>query len=247
MGLINLSGKHLLITGASSGIGRSTSILCSNLGAVLTICGRNEQRLENTLANLSGAGHEAVCFDQTCHEDINRVVDTLPLLDGLVYCAGIQESCPTKNININVLNKLLSTNYTSTVLLNTLIMQKKKIKKGASIVFITSVAAIRYPEIGNAVYSSSKAALLSYARVLALELSRRYIRVNTVSPGMVCTPMQKQFDIEPEQFQADMLKYPLGYGEPEDVANAVAFLLSDAAKWITGSDILLDGGLTLNH
>ena len=247
MNLVDLSGKHLLITGASSGIGRSTSILCASLGATLIICGRNKQRLNETFTSLSGGGHIAICCDQTKDEDVRNLVEKLPMLDGIAYCAGVQETCITKNINSEILSKLMNVNYSSTVLFNAQILKNKKLRKGASIVFISSVAATQRPEIGNAVYSSSKAALFSYSRVLALELSLRHIRVNTVSPGMVCTPLHKQFDITQEQFQADMANYPLGYGEPEDVANAVAFLLSDAAKWITGSDFVLDGGLSLKH
>lgn len=245
MRLVDLTEKKILITGASSGIGKSTAELCSRLGAVLTICGRNKNRLEDTLSNLAGNVHRAILFDQTQVEEIESMVDSLDALDGIVYCAGVQETCVARAIDNSVLKKVMGTNYVSTVLLNSLILRKKKLKKGASIVFVSSVSAIKYAEIGNAVYSSSKAALVSYARVLALELSSRRIRVNTISPGMVRTPMQNQFDVTEEQFRKDELKYPLGYGEPGDIANSIAFLLSDAAKWITGADFVIDGGLTL--
>lgn len=245
MNMVDLSGKHLFITGASSGIGRAVSILCSSLGANIIVTGRNIERLNETLCSLSGQDHIAISCDLTDCESVKKMVGQLPKLDGVVFCAGIQETCLTKNIDILVLNKLLNTNYISTVLLNTQLLSQKKYNKGASLIFISSVAASRRAEIGNAVYGSTKAALTSYARVLALELSSRRIRVNTISPGMVRTPLQQQFDVTPEQFQEDEKKYPLGYGEPEDVANTVAFLLSDAARWITGSDLLLDGGLSL--
>lgn len=244
--MIDLLGKHILITGASSGIGRQTSYLCASLGAILVITGRNKIRLNDTLLSLSGEGHQAICCDQTNVEEVSNMVDQLPSLDGVVYCAGIQETCLTKNIDLPVLDKLMSTNFFSTVLLNTQLLQKKKLKKNASIVFVSSVA-IEYAEIGNAVYSSTKAALTSFAHVLALELSSRRIRVNTVMPGMVRTPLREQFEVTEEQFEKDEMNYPLGYGEPEDVANAIVFLLSDASRWITGSDLLLDGGLTLKH
>jgi NAD(P)-dependent dehydrogenase (short-subunit alcohol dehydrogenase family) len=245
MSLVDLSGKRLLITGASSGIGRAISVLCASLGARLIISGRNQQRLNDTFCSLSGQEHIIMCCDLNNHESVIDMVNQFPKLDGIVCCAGIQETCLTKNIDIRVLEKLFNTNYVSTILLITQLLNQKKINKGASIVFISSVAAFRYAEIGNAVYSSTKAALASYARVLALELSSRCIRVNTVSPGMVRTRLLEQFDVTPEQFQEDEKKYPLGYGEPEYVANSVAFLLSDAAKWITGSDLLIDGGLSL--
>lgn len=245
MGLIELSGKHLLITGASSGIGRSTSILCAQLGATLIISGRNEQRLNDTLVSLSGEGHRAICCDQTQERDITNMVESLPMLDGIVYCAGIQETCLAKNVDGQVWDKLMNTNFRSTVLLNSQILKKKKLKKNSSVVFISSVTAFRCAEIGNAIYSSSKAAISSYSRVLALELAPRHIRVNTVSPGMIRTPLLEQLDISQEQLSNDEHNYPFGYGNPEDVANTVVFLLSDATRWMTGADILLDGGLTL--
>ena len=245
MGLFDLSGKHVLVTGASSGIGRSIAVLSSSLGATLTIIGRNEKRLNETLSSLSGEEHNAVCCDLTCPDSVNDMVDSLPFLDGIVFCAGVQETCLAKNVDGQVLDKLMNTNFRSTVLLNSQILKKKKLKKNSSVVFISSVAALRCAEVGNAIYSSTKAAISSFARVLALELAPRRIRVNIVSPGMVRTPLLNQFDMTAEQFRSDEQKYPLGYGSPEDVANTVAFLLSDATKWMTGTDIVLDGGLTL--
>jgi NAD(P)-dependent dehydrogenase (short-subunit alcohol dehydrogenase family) len=245
MGLFDLSGKHVLITGASSGIGRSIAVLSASLGATLTLIGRNEKRLNETLSFLSREGHKAICCDLTYSDSVNDMVDSLPLLDGIVYCAGIQETCLTKNVDNQVFDKLMDTNFRSTVLLNSQILKNKKLKKNSSVVFISSVAAMRCAEIGNAIYSSTKAAISSFARVLALELASRHIRVNIVSPGMVHTPLLDQFDMTAEQFRQDEQKYPLGYGNPEDVANTVVFLLSNATKWMTGSDIVLDGGLTL--
>lgn len=245
MSLFDLSGKQILITGASSGIGRSTAVISAGLGATLTITGRNEKRLNETLSSLFGEGHKAVCCDLTCSDSIKDMVDNLPLLDGIVYCAGIQETCLSKNVDDQVLDKLMNTNFRSTVLLNSQLLKKKKLKKNSSVVFISSVAALQCAEIGNAIYSSTKAAITSFARVLALELASRRIRVNIVSPGMVHTPLLDQFEMSAEQFRKDELNYPLGYGNPEDVANTVVFLLSDATKWMTGTDIVVDGGLTL--
>ncbi len=245
MNLVDLKDKHVLVTGASSGIGRAISILCSKLGAVVTISGRNEMRLNKTLASLSGEGHVSLCCDLTSSDSVKDMIEKISLLDGIVFCAGVQETCLTKNVDERVLDKLMITNFNSTILLNSQLLKRKKINKNASIVFISSVAATRCAEIGNAIYSSTKAALVSYARVLSLELAPRRIRVNTVSPGMIQTPLLKQFEMSEEQFRADEKKYPLGYGTPEDVANIVAFLLSDATKWMTGSDIVIDGGLTL--
>jgi len=242
----SLSGKQILVTGASSGIGRAVAIACALLDANVILTGRNEERLREVYSSLEGTGHQMIICDQNNEEQMTSLVKQITLLDGVVYCAGTLLSVPAKLIQRNDLDVVFETNYFSTVHLNTLIMKNKRLKRGASVVFISSIAAGWVADMGNAIYSSSKAALSAYARVVALELSGRRIRVNCVAPGMVRTPFLKNFSVDEEQFLEDEKKYPLGYGEPSDVAYAVTYLLSDVARWITGTSLLLDGGLTLN-
>ena len=240
-----LSGKHILVTGASSGIGRSTAIMCAGMGARLTITGRNGKRLNETLAILEGNEHKAVTFDINDSEAVNTFVENIDKLNGVVYCAGTQKTVLAKNIHREDLDEVMETNFFSTVNLNTNILEKKKLQKGASVVFISSTASYLVAETGNAIYSASKGALSAFARVLALELSLRKIRVNCILPGMVKTPLTKKTLVDTEEYMKDEKRYPFGYGEPEDVANAAVYLLSDAARWVTGTSLLLDGGLTL--
>lgn len=242
----SLINKTILITGASSGIGRATSIICSQMGAKLIITGRNETRLQETFKMLYGNGHRSYICDLTHQEQITQLADSIDVLNGIVYCAGTQETCISKMITERIIRHLIDTNFTSVSLLNASILSKKKIAKGASVVLVSSAAANHVSEIGNAAYSASKGALSAFGRVLAMELAPRKIRVNMVSPAMVRTTMMNKFDVSQEQFIEDEKRYPLGYGEPSDVANTIAFLLSDASKWITGIELLIDGGLTLH-
>jgi len=245
MNPFDLSGKHILITGASSGIGKAIAILCSELGATLTVSGRNEKRLEETFSLLLGSGHVKVAMDLTDYVNTAKMVESFNKFDGVVYCVGTQQNCIAKTMTDSVLNDVFKVNFNSIINLNTLLFENKKINKSASIVFISSVAS-QYAEVGNAAYSASKGALTAFARVLALENAKRKIRVNTVSPAMVRTPLLKKFDVSEEQFAEDEKKYPLGYSDADDIAPAVTFLLSDGALKITGADIKIDGGLTLN-
>ena len=241
----SLKGKTILITGASSGIGKTTSIECSKLGAKIILTGRNTKRLEETMALLTGEGHQLKVLDLNISEAVSEFIENMPKLDGVVYCAGTQRTCPAKYIQRQDLDEVFEINFFANININTLLLSKKKINKAASIVFISSIAAGIVAEVGNAIYSASKGALSSYAKVLALEMSSQRIRVNCVLPGMVNTPLLKKLDVEEDQLKEDEKRYPLGYGNPEDVAYSVIYLLSDATKWVTGSNLILDGGLTL--
>ena len=245
MNPFELNNKRLLITGASSGIGKATAILCSQLGATVSLVGRNQNRLEETKALLDGGGHQSFQCDLTDDSQVKRMVDSLEKLDGVVYCAGTIQTCITRNLSKDFCQEIFEENFYSAVVLNTLLLTQKRINPKASLVFVSSLSAFNCAEFGNAAYGASKGALSSYARVLALELSVRGCRVNVVSPGMVKTPLLQKFDVSEEQFAEDEKKYPLGYGQPDDVANAIVFLLSDASKWMTGSNLIIDGGLTL--
>ena len=241
----NLTGKCILVTGASSGIGKSIAIECSRLGAKLIILGRNAERLNSTFSLLSGTGHVIICVDLNNYDEITSKLSEIPLLNGIVYCAGIQKSSPVKNIETSEFLEVMQTNLFSTSFLNTKLLQEKKIAKNGSIVFISSTASGIVAEVGNAMYSASKGAISAYAKVVALELVSRKIRVNCIAPAMVKTELLDTISVEKEQLELDELRYPFGYGKPEDVAYATIYLLSDASKWITGTNIVLDGGLTL--
>ncbi len=241
----SLEGKHLLITGASSGIGNAVAVLCAKMGAVLTITGRNTERLHAVLACLEGDGHKAIAADLNSPEESQQLIEGIGKLDGICFCAGMHEGCLIKNLTSPVIRRTFETNIFSTMELNARLLSNKKINKGCSVVFISSVST-DVSEIGNAVYSSSKGAVLVFAKSMAKELASRKIRVNTISPGMVRTPMTDTFILTEEELAEDEKRYPLGYGTPDDIANAAVYLLSNASRWVTGTDIRIDGGLTLH-
>lgn len=240
--LFSLKGKTVLVTGASSGIGRSIAITCSKMGAKIIISGRNKERLERTKAEMSGEGHEVIVADLTSVSDLQSLVSALPALDGVVYSAGIGQRKLCKMLTIEDIDEVMNINFKSNVLLQAELMRAKKIKKASSIVFIASRAASS-PSIGNAVYSASKGAVISYAKCLALEQAPRQIRVNCICPAMVWTDLIIQGGLTKEDMEEAQLKYPLKrYGQPQDVANLAVYLLSDTSSWMTGSCIDLTGG-----
>jgi NAD(P)-dependent dehydrogenase (short-subunit alcohol dehydrogenase family) len=239
-----LTGKTILVTGASSGLGRQCAITASHQGATLLITGRNKERLEETFNRLKGSGHRMLLADLTRQDDISAMVSQLPELNGVVYCTGISDLSPARFIKQAEIDKTFSISYNASVLLTSELLAKKRLVKNAcSLVFISTIST-RYPFVGGAMYISAKAALESYAKVLALELAPKGIRSNSLSPAFVRTPMlddtaEKYSDEAVRKIEAQQL---LGLGEPEDVANVVAFFLSDAAKWITASNLILGGG-----
>ncbi|MEO8759986.1 MAG: SDR family oxidoreductase [Bacteroidia bacterium] len=246
---MDLDGKHILVTGASSGIGREVAIEVSKLGAVVTITGRNKIELEKTFNQLQGKNNISIESDLTKAVDIKKISIEINPLDGIVHCAGIVKPVPVKFINEQQLDEVFSINFKSVVLLNAQLLQLKKINNEASIILLSSISTL-HPYFGGAIYIASKAALEGYGKTLALELSTKKIRVNILQPAMVKTAIY-QSTIDAAYSQEEMKKYesqyPLGLGDVMDISNAVCYLLSKKSKWITGTCIPMDGGLTLGN
>lgn len=238
-----LQGKTILVTGASSGIGRSIAIECSRMGAVVYISGRNINSLNETLSLMKDGPHQIITADLTDEESISILVDNLPLLNGVVQNAGMLERMLCKAAKAEKIEKLMKTNFEGPVLLQKLLLKKNKIEKSGSVVFVSSRAPFA-PSIGNAFYSATKGAILGYAKTLALEVAPKQIRVNSICPAMVWTELAKK-DAEQmsTNYEEAEQKYPLKrFGKPEDVAYLAVYLLSDASSWMTGSQIDITGG-----
>ena len=238
----SLEGKTILVTGASSGIGRGIAVTCSKMGAKVVINGRNERKLEETLSLMQGNEHDVKVGDLTNTKSLPTLVGTLPKLDGIVHCAGIGTRVLCKNIVDSDIDLTLDSNFKAPVLLQTEILKQKKINKGASIIFVASLSTDS-PSVGNALYAASKGALVAYANCLQLDLAPRMIRVNCISPAMVWTDLIFKGGLTEEELHEDEQKYPLKrYGRPEDIAHLAVYLLSDAASWMAGSNVKITGG-----
>lgn len=241
--MFTLEGKTILVTGASSGIGKGIAVCCSQQGANVIVVGRNEERLCETLYQMTGEKHQKFICDLTDIASLKTFVEELPQLDGIVHCAGIGQRIPAKMLTENDVDKVMNINFKAPVLLQGMLLQQKKIKKGASIVFIASIASWS-PSVGNSIYSASKGAIVSFANCLSLELAPRQIRVNCISPAMVWTDLIMNDGVTEEQLKEDESKYPLKrYGRPEDIAELAVYLLSDSSSWMTGSDVKISGGV----
>jgi len=241
-----LTGKRILITGASSGIGRETAIQCAKLGATLVLTGRNEERLRETFNDLDNEGHTIVVADQTDQVELEQLVDDVCDLDGVVLCAGQGAVIPFKLSTPERMRPIFDVNYFAPVELLRLLVKKRKLNKAASVVMVASIGGIDAYSIGNGMYGASKAALNSMMKFCALELSPRKVRVNSVCPGMVNTSLIKGGPLSEDQHKADMQNYPLKrYGEPVDIALGIVYLLSDASSWVTGHSLVIDGGVTI--
>lgn len=239
----SLNGKRILVTGASSGIGRQIAISCAQAGAELVISGRNSERLEATFAALEGDGHKLVLADLNSQEDIDRLVSETGILNGLAHAAGMSKLVPLRLINRAHLDETFSANTFAPMLLTRGLLAKKRLAAGGSVVFIASIASHIGPMASSA-YAASKSALLGMVRSLGTEVAKQGIRANCIAPGYVRTPLLDGLQGSGGNMDSLFELTPLGMGEPEDVAYAAVFYLSDASRWNTRNYFILDGGFS---
>lgn len=244
----SLSNKNIILTGASSGIGKQCAITFSQLGANIILIARNKERLKDTFNKLEKGNHLIISQDITEYAKLEEVVNTavgkVGKVSGFVYSAGIEMTLPLRSMQPSYYKDMFATNVISGFELARIISKKKYLNEnGASFIFISSVMGI-LGQAGKVGYCSSKGALISGSKAIALELAKKNIRVNCVLPGVVETEMSnKMLKNLPEESKKSILDmHPLGLGKPEDIASACAFLLSDAARWITGTNLIVDGG-----
>ena len=244
----SLEGKTVLVTGASSGIGREIAIASSRMGATVVVTARNEERLQATLDSLESSGqeHRLLVADLTSSDEMTALVASLPSLDGAVLCAGNSTTLPLQFGSRDKFDEMFDVNFFAPVELLRMMYKKKILQKGASVVLMASIGGTHSFMPGNGVYGASKAALNSFMKYAAREFASRRVRVNSICPGMVDTPLIHRGTITEEQLAEDAKRYPLGrYGQPEDIANGAIYLLSDASSWLTGHDLVIDGGFSI--
>ena len=242
----SLEGKTILVTGASSGIGQATAIECSKMGAKLVITGRNAERLQETFNQLEGEGHRQIIAELTNGEDVKRLVGECSELNGLVLCAGKAMTLPFPFGTRDKYDGIFNVNLFAPVELLRLLTKKKSFAKDSSVVFVSSIGGVHSIVIGHSIYGASKAAVNATMKYCAKELAGKKIRVNSVNPGMVETPLIHRGTISSEQLAADAERYPLKrYGQPLDIAHGIIYLLSDASSWVTGHSLVIDGGVTI--
>lgn len=242
-----LEGKTILVTGSTSGIGRATAVECSKMGAKVVVTGRNEERAKETISMMSGEGHSYVVADLGSIEGIDKLVAEVPVLDGCVNNAGYNVLQLVTFIKQEDMKHIFDVNAEAPIYLTHKLVKTKKLVKGASVVFTSSISARGVCSPGNSLYSATKAAMTAFMRNAAIDLASKRIRCNSVAPGMVETPLKEgKSVVTEEQWEINRQLYPLGrFGQPEDVANAIIYLLSDASSWVTGTELVIDGGRSL--
>ena len=246
MNPFSVEGKTILITGAASGIGKATALLCAEMGARLILLDLNEEGLNKVKNEIHNGDVKTLAINLTDFYSLKVMVSGLPKLDGVASNAGIFYSMMAKLSEKKDMEKIFEINTFSHINLVQQLMEQKKLNKGASIVFTSSMSGVFCGAVGGSLYGATKSALAGYAKALAIELAPRKIRVNTIHPGMINTPLIHSSALSQDVLDEDMKNYPLGrYGEPEEVAYSIIYLLSDATKWMTGTQLLIDGGFSV--
>lgn len=242
----SLEGKTILVTGASSGIGKATAIECSKLGAKVVITGRNMFRLQETLSLLEGGNHLLLNADLSSEEGIKALVEKLPAIEGLVNAAGIVKTIPFPFINRRDIEEVFGINFYAPTLLSKYLVKTKRMPKGSSIVFLSSIDGPVTAHNANSIYAASKGAISSMAKSMAMDLVQKKIRVNSVLPGMTETPLIHGEAFTQDNLERDKSQYPLKrYARPEEIAWAIIYFLSDASTFTTGASLVVDGGFTV--
>jgi len=242
----SLEGKTILVSGAASGMGKATAVTCSKMGAKVIAADCNSDGLANTMSELEGEGHKSYAINLADESTWEEILNGDFSLEGIASCAGIANMNPFSFINKGELDKVFGVNFFGPVLLVKSLLKKKKINKEASIVFVSSVDGPRVVHAGNSVYSASKNALVGMSRNMAVDLAPKKIRVNCVLPGTTDTPLIRTANVTEEQLAENTKTFPLKrFGTPQDMANAIIYLLSDASSFVTGTELTVDGGYSL--
>ena len=242
----SIEGKVILVTGAASGMGKATAIACAKMGATIVAADFNAEGMTRTMDELEGEGHQQFVInlaDDTTWEDL---LANTPVCDGIANCAGIANMNPFMFVNRDEFNKVFSINFFGPVLLTKSLIKAKKLNKGGSVVFVSSVDGPRVVHVGNSVYSAGKSALVGIAKNMAVDLAGKKIRVNCVLPGTTDTPLIRTANVTEESLAEVAKTFPLKrFGTPEDMAYGIIYLLSDASSFVTGTELVIDGGYTL--
>jgi len=242
----SLEGKTILVTGAASGMGKATAIACAKMGAVVVAADFNVEGLSITLNELDGEGHKKFFVNLADEGTWTDLLKETPVLDGIANCAGIANMNPFVFVTRQEFNKVFDVNFFGPVMLTRNLIKAKKLNKGGSIVFVASIDGPRIVHGGNSVYSSAKSALVGAARNMAIDLSMKKIRVNCVLPGTTDTPLIRTANVTEESLAEASRAFPLKrFGKPEDMANGIIYLLSDASSFVTGTELVIDGGYSI--
>ena len=242
----SIEGKWMLVTGAASGMGRETAIVCSQMGAIVVAVDNNAAGLGDTMQQLEGTGHHSYCIDLRDESTWTDLLDSDVTIDGMANCAGIANMNPFSFISRPELDKVFEVNFFGPVLLTKSLIKKRKIRSGASIVFVSSVDGPRIVHMGNSAYSASKSALVGMCRNMAIDLAPKKIRVNCVLPGTTDTPLIRTNNVTEEDLEKNSKEFPLKrFGTPYDMACAIVYLLSEASSFVTGTELVVDGGYSL--